>query len=168
MLFITDSSNAVEYTMINLLGMNLGGKPFEINKSNIDDAGLTISSKILAVGGSEDDLRSIYRASERELEILKTDIAELNDELQKKQGELETSIQELRQRMEEINQLNAEIDKQTGQLELLAGDIDIKQKDLAEKTILLRAQEERVSIRENEINTLNSEILANFLPWVYP
>lgn len=160
MLFITDSSNAFEYTMINLLGMNLGGKPFEVNKSNIDAAGLSISSRILAVGGSEEDLRSIYRASTHELEILKSEISGLNDELLRKQVELETSIRELNQRMEEINSLNAEIGRQTRQLDTLSGDIDMKQKDLAGKLALLQAQEDRISKREAEIHALNSEISA--------
>ena len=76
MLMVTDSSSTMEYTMINLLAMNLGGKSFEINKSNIVAAGLVISSRILAEGGSEEDLRTIYLESERELKRLKTDIAE--------------------------------------------------------------------------------------------
>ena len=160
MLFITDSSNAIEYNMINLLGMNLGGKPFEVNKSNIENAGLTISSKILAVGGSEEDLRAIYRASTRELEALKSEISGLNDELLRKQVELETSIQQLDQRTSEINALNAEIDRQTQQLGVLSGDIDVKQKDLADKLALLQSQEDRISKREEEIQNLNLEISA--------
>ena len=114
-LVVTDSSK-YEYSMINLLGMNLGGKPFEINKSNIDGAGLIISSKILAVGGSEEDLRRIYRESEKQLEQLTSDIAGLNEELLQKQAELEKTSDELRGRMQEIADLSEEIRQQTGQL----------------------------------------------------
>ena len=61
-LVVTDSANTNEFTMINILGMNLAGnKPFELNKLNIDDAGLKVDPKILFVGGNEDDLRDIYR-----------------------------------------------------------------------------------------------------------
>jgi len=142
-LFVTDSCKAAENTMINLLGMNLGGKPFKINKSNIEDAGLSISSKILAVGGSEDDLRSIYNASKRELENLKSDIEVLNVDLLQKKKELEKSMEALHMRMEEIDALNEEISKQTEDLDVLTDDIELKQKDLTEKLVLLRVQEGR-------------------------
>jgi len=144
--------------MINLLAMNLGGKPFEINKPNIDAAGLTVSEKILAVGGSEDDLRSIYRESERELEKLKLDISELNDELRQKEAELKNSMVELQLRMDEIDILNAEISRQTNQLDGLAVDVDLKQKDLIEKTGQLMQQEVRIAAMEEEIDQLNGEI----------
>jgi serine phosphatase RsbU (regulator of sigma subunit) len=158
MLMVTDSSSMIEYSMINLLNMNSRGKPFEINKSNIDASGLTISSKILAVGGSEDDLRMIYRESERDLEGLKSDIAGLNDELLLRQGELEKSLERLRQRTSEIKTLNEEIALQTGQLDGLSKDIDSKRDDLADKLLLLRRQENSIQLREEEVNTLNEEI----------
>lgn len=157
-LIISDSSSTLEYSMINLLRLSMGGKPFEINKSNIDAAGLAVSSRILAVGGSEDDLRTIYRASERELDSLRLDISKLNDELLDKQDALEQSIHELHQRMQEIELMNTEINEQTRQLEDLTRDVELRRKDLEEKQDQLTGQEVRVSQREEEINTLNREI----------
>ena len=157
-LFVTDSAKNTQYSMINLLGMNMGGEPFEINKSNIDAASLTVSAKILAVGGSEEDLRSIYKQSERELERLKSDISELNEELELKQRDLENSIGELNRRSEEINSLNQEISLQTRQLESLSSDIDARQRELAQKILQMQEQEVKVMEREKEIASLNTDI----------
>ncbi len=58
-LVVTDSAQNPDFIMINLLGMSLAGnKPFELNKLNIDNAGLEVDPKILFIGGSEDDLWS--------------------------------------------------------------------------------------------------------------
>ncbi len=157
-LIVTDSSNLYEYTMINLLSMNFGSDPFEINKANIEAAGLAVSAKILAFGGTEEDLREIYRASEEELAQRKSEIDELNEELQHKQTLLDSSMRALQQRMLEIDQLNGEIRLQTIQLDSLSDNVELKQQDLAGKIRLLDEQEGKIGAREAEISTLNEEI----------
>ena len=75
-LLITDSCLQYESIMLNLLALNRADqKSFELNKMNLDEAGLQVSQKILSEGGSEKDLREIYKQSEVELEKLKKDLA---------------------------------------------------------------------------------------------
>ena len=64
-LIITDSSMNYDYTMLNLLSKGMAGKPFEINKANIENAGLTLSYEILYFGGREEDLRFLVQESIR-------------------------------------------------------------------------------------------------------
>jgi serine phosphatase RsbU (regulator of sigma subunit) len=156
---ITDSCMENEFTMVNLLGMSLAGeKPFEINKPNIEEAGLSVSPKILLVGGSEDDLRDIYRELETEGDKMRAELDTLNKALDMKQWELAASVRELEIRSAEINRLIAEIDKQTKELTVLSDSVDLKELDLIEKIQLLGSQEELVRLREKEINNLNTLI----------
>jgi len=158
-LIVTDSLNKLDMTMINLLGMNLGGdKPFQLNKINIDKAGLMVSPKILFVGGNENDLRDIYRELEDEGNKLRADLDTLSRNLEQKQKELAESERQLEARSKEIGQLVHEIELQTEELTTLSDSVNLKQMDLVDKIRLLANQEDRIKLREEEINTLNSEI----------
>ena len=158
-LLVTDSCMDYASTMVNLLGMNLAGsKPFQINKNNIDKAGLEVSSKILLVGGSEDDLRDIYHELELEGDRMHEELDSLSTQLESKQRELVESEAELARSSREVDALVREIEVQTGQLTLLSDSIDLKQLNLTEKIRLLASQEEKVRGREKEINALNEQI----------
>ncbi|MFC2116043.1 YfiR/HmsC family protein [Bacteroidota bacterium] len=158
-LIVTDSAKTPEFTMLNILGMSLGGdKPFQLNKANIDKAGLSVSPKILLVGGSEDDLRHIYRDLAVERAKLNANLDGLNIELAQKQEELTNSERKLDERVEEINRLVSEIGQQTLELTKLSDSVQLKQMDLVEKIRLLETQEDRIKDREEEINVLNNDI----------
>ena len=160
-LLVTDSAKSSEFTMLNILGMNLGGdKPFNLNKTNIDNAGLVVSPKILFFGGNEDDLRDIYRELKIEEDKLMAELDTLNSELAQKQMELAESEKKLEERSEEVDRLIREIDIQTEALTTLSDSVDLKQMDLVEKIRLLADQEKRVKLREEEINELNTDIAA--------
>lgn len=157
-LIITDSAMNYEYTMLNLLDKSMAGKPFEINKANIDEAGLSLSNEILFVGGREDDLRLLVQESERLRGELAGHLDSLQNVLSDRQEELARTNLRLDQRTEEINQLNIEIDQQREQLTKLSNDVNLKQKDLEGKVRLLGSQEARIQEKEKEILELNGDI----------
>ncbi len=158
-LLITDSAKNTQYTMLNLLGMNLAGdKPFWINKTLIDRAGLKVSPKILLIGGNEEDLRDIYRELEAEGDRMRSALDTLNLELARKQKKLAESQQRIESQSIEVQNLVQEIDRQTAQLTTLSDSVDLKQMDLVEKVRLLGAQEERIKLRESEIEGLNRQV----------
>jgi serine phosphatase RsbU (regulator of sigma subunit) len=158
-LIVSDSAKVNSYSMLNLLGMNIAGeKPFQINKINIDQAGLMISPKILLIGGDEDDLRDIYRELEDEGNRMRAELDTVIDELDQKKVELESSERKLVLRSEEVQQLVREIEFQTEELTTLSDSVDLKQLDLIEKVQLLAAQEGRIKERESEIELLNRNI----------
>ena len=155
-LIITDSSANYNYTMLNLLGRSR--KPFEINKDNIDNAGLTVSYKILAVGGREDDLRLLVREAEKLLGVLSSNLDSIQNDLSERQEELAETSLKLDKRTEEIEMMNQAIDHQTEQLSHLSEDVDLKKLDLEQKIHLLGSQEERIQEKEQEILDLNRDI----------
>ena len=144
--------------MLNLLSKSMVGKPFEINKANIEHAGLTLSYKILSVGGREDDLRAVVQEWEGRMEALEKHLDSLQLALSLRQEDLAETSLKLENRNAEISHLNQAINEQTDQLSSLTDDVDLKQMDLEEKIRLLGAQERRISEKEQEISTLNKAI----------
>jgi serine phosphatase RsbU (regulator of sigma subunit) len=139
-LMITDSCPQFEFVMINLLTiLGRSNKPFEINNQNIHEAGLEVSPKILYIGGREDELRDIYRQSEKQLETVKNEIEILNKDLV-------VQYEKLEQRIREVDSLNQQIIGQKNELNLLTGNIRLQQKSLDEKTVQL--QEQEISLKE--------------------
>jgi serine phosphatase RsbU (regulator of sigma subunit) len=157
-LIITDSATNYDYTMLNLLSKGMAGKPFEVNKANIENAGLSLSYEILYFGGREDDLRLVVRESERLREELVSNLDSLQHELSIRQEELAETSLSLEQRTAEINNLNKAIDQQTEQLSNLSEDVNLKQMDLEDKIRLLGSQEKRIQQKEKEIIDLNQRI----------
>ena len=157
-LIITDSAMNYDYTMLNLLSKSMAGKPFEINKANIDNAGLSLSYRIMYVGGREDDLRLLVQESERLRGELAGNLDSIQNVLSERQGELAETSHKLEQRTAEINDLNKAINQQTEQLSNLTDDVDLKQMDLEGKVRLLGSQEERIQEKEQEIIEMNEDI----------
>lgn len=134
-LIVTDSCGQFENIMINLLATKgRVGRHFEINKQNINAAGLEVSQKILYEGLREDELREEYKESGKQIEIIRQELELLNTELAEQYAKLE-------RRRQEIDSLNKEITGQKHELNLLSEDIEQQQKSLAEKTVQLQQQE---------------------------
>lgn len=158
-LLITDSCGQFEFIMINLLTtLGSASKPFEINNDNINDAGLQVSPKILYIGGREDELRDIYKQSEKQLESVKKEIETLN-------RDLDVQYQKLERRRQEIDSLNHQINNQKNELSLLSDDISLQRKSLAEKTVQLQQQEiglkellSEISFQENQLKIQQDSI----------
>jgi len=150
-LLVTDSCEQYEYIMINMLALSSGGKPFELNKKNIDDAGLRVSQKILYVGGREEELREIYRISEEQLQLVKKELETLN-------AELNQQYEKLEQRKEEIDSLNRNIDHQKEEWKLLTTEISRQQQSLEERTIQLKKREEEFEKLKTEIQLIENQL----------
>lgn len=157
-LIITDSTANYNYTMLNLLSRTTEGKPFEINKANIDNAGLTLSNRILYVGGREDDLRFLVQESERLRRELAGNLDSVQNELAKRQEKLAETSMKLENRTAEIGFLNQAVDQQTAQLRNLSDDVDLRQMELEGKIRMLGLQEDAIRQKEQEITELNEEI----------
>ena len=150
-LLLTDSCEQYEYIMINMLALNAGGKPFELNKKNIDDAGLQVSQRILYTGGREEELREIYKISEQQLQLIEKELEALN-------RELISQYEELEDRRQEIDSLNLNIDHQKKELKLLSSEIISQQQSLEEKTALLLQQEKEFETLENAIQLIENQL----------
>ena len=160
-IFITDSCEQFDNIMINLLSTRgRTDRHFEINLQNINAAGLKVSQKILYDGLREDELRTEYRESGKQIVAIKQELEILNSELAVQYGRLE-------RRRQEIDSLNQEITGQKHELNLLSADINQQQNSLAEKTLQLQQQEaglneliREIDVQENQLKLQQDSILA--------
>ncbi|KPK85045.1 MAG: hypothetical protein AMS27_08395 [Bacteroides sp. SM23_62_1] len=166
-LLVTDSCQQYDYIMINLLALNTGGKPFELNKQNVDDAGLQVSQQILYIGGREDALREIYKISEEQLDQVKQELETRNEELENLNDELKLQYQQLDLRRREVDSLTRNIDDQKNELNMLSAEIHSQQQSLQEKNEQLLKQEEdfiklanEIKIKENQLRMQQDSIFA--------
>jgi len=151
-LMFTDSCKTPEYVMINLFDMMNPENRFELNQGNLSKARLTATDKLLLYGGTEEDLRTIYHASQKELNVVQESLAKQTRELEAQKAELEL-------RRNEIQNLNDEISVQRENLNHLASDIDAKQDSLNQKIIQLETQKSRIKQQETNIELQRQRLL---------
>ena len=150
-LIFSDSSSTLEYSMVNLLELDMPGSQFEINKDNIEKAGLKVPPKLLYYGGSEEDLRELYQSSEQKLSKVRQDLEQQTAALQKQREELE-----LKKR--EIQALSDEIAQQEAHLTAMAAQAKAKQDSLDRKTALLQAQSQQIEAQQANIESQYAQL----------
>jgi serine phosphatase RsbU (regulator of sigma subunit) len=151
-LFVTDSCMQFENIMINLLATTgRGERHFEINKQNINAAGLDVIQKLLYDGLREEEMRVEYKESGKQIEAIRQELDTLNAELAAQYFKLE-------QRRQEIETLNHEITAQKKELGSLSEDISLQQKSLDEKTAQLQEQQEGLNKLMREINFQENQL----------
>ncbi|MBW1916273.1 MAG: DUF4154 domain-containing protein, partial [Deltaproteobacteria bacterium] len=159
-LMITDSCLHYESIMLNLTPLNrTNKKTFELNKMNLDEAGLQVSQRILLLGGNEADLREIFKQTKQELEQLKEDLAEQKEDLRKLNEELGIKLFELELRRAEIVKLSSEIEVQQQELNQLAENISGQSQILARQNALLDKRELDMVEKEKQIELQNQRLL---------
>ena len=151
-LMFTDSCMNRDAIMINMLDIDMPGNQFEINTINLNKANLSVSTKLLFYGGSQEDLRGMLRATGRELSQVQEDLRKQKAALQKQREELELKKQE-------IEVLNDEITSQENHLESMTQEIGAKQDSLSQKTILLEKQIMRIQEQQADIENQNDQLL---------
>ncbi|MCB0584643.1 MAG: DUF4154 domain-containing protein [Phaeodactylibacter sp.] len=150
-LMFTDSCSTADETMVNLLALDMPGNQFEINKDNIDKARLYVPPKLLYYGGSEEDLREMYQASERQLSDVKAELEQQTAALKKQQKELET-------KKREILALNVEIALQEGNLESMIARATAQQDSLDQKIAMLEEQRSMIREQQADIDEQNARL----------
>lgn len=156
-LLITENCKDKQIVMINFLSSVEDTKVrFEMNKSNIVFAGLEPSSKIQLLGGSEIDIREMYRKSEeaslelrKQLESQKKDLKLQRETMLAQNKEIESQKRELALQQIQINNQNTSIINQKNELATLGVTIGNKEKELLLKTQALREQEKKIAQKES-------------------
>lgn len=162
-LLITDQSKEQEIVMINFLRPTKDKISFEINKANIIFARLEVKPKLLLLGGTEIDVRELYKKSEEASRELRKELSDQRLELEKKKAELRKQKQEIEEQKEQIreqkneivaqtkeigeqrvrlNRLQSAIGKQESVLKAKIDELETKQTEIAEKEKALLKQQE--------------------------
>ncbi len=169
-LMVTDQARSRDRTMINFLPLKDGKADFEINKANIINANLTITPDLLLLGGTEVDVASLYKESQRGLQRLKLQIDELSDSFRSKSQQIESLNQEIEnqnnelkiqkelfeaQRLQIIRQ-QEDMDASAKQLADVLREVESKQQTLDSKIELIRTQEQEIETQRKDIENRNA------------
>jgi serine phosphatase RsbU (regulator of sigma subunit) len=152
-LMFSDSCSNRNYTMINLLDLDMPGSQFEINKENLGKAHFSVPDKLLYYGGSEEDLRELVQASEQELSKTASELQQLTEASRKQREELE-------QKKQEVLALNKDINRQEKRLKGMIADAKAQQDSLDVKIALLQAQESMIQEQQANIEEQTIQLEA--------
>ena len=176
-LMVSDRARNKNQIMINFLPLFDGKADFEINKSNITNAGLNVAPDLLLLGGTDVDVASLYEQTQRTLRRFKSQITDLSESYNTKSKQIESLNQEILTRNQEIEDKSREIEIQkklfeeqmlrsklqqeqmdANEIELanVLEEVEVKQQTLDSKIELIRNQEDEISTQRAEIENRNA------------
>ncbi len=116
-LLISDRYDEKREVMINFIHEENNKIQFEINSKNSTEAGFTISPKLLLIGGTELDIRKLYKETEESLISERERAEEIEDELVSKLEEINSLTQRLKSLYKMIDSYQALIVTQLDSIE---------------------------------------------------
>ncbi len=171
-LLVSDNASQLLYIMINFKISSDNKLTFELNSENIENQGLKTLPKLLVLGGTELDVRKLYKLKEQELKAEKQKVKEQEQRLLRQQSLIDSQLVEIdRQnniidkrkraidslRMQIVNQQEV-LNKQNKNLELLHFDIAKKQNLLNKKMLQLQSQQDSIEKQKSLIEAQKSQI----------
>ncbi len=174
-LIVSNNSRQQKNIMINFINLSDNTIGFEINKKTISEQNLEILPKLLLLGGSELDIKELYKKQEIKLNEEKERVEKLKKELAVQKKLIENLNKEIKQKKHELTEQKNEIITQykkinEQKLALLKVETDIeeqkkllqdKMNELAEKQI--RIYETEKIINEQKEKVKKGKILLDSL-----
>ncbi len=159
-LLISNQCMDQKLVMINFLPKKEGNILFEINKKNIIDENLTAMPELLLIGGTEIDIRELYKEQEKELESEKEKVINREIEIKKQKEELQKQNEKIKEKNTEIDrqqilitEQQERIKDQKTELTKLFSEVKEQQRKLDNKIKILIKQEEEIKNQKNEVET---------------
>lgn len=150
-LIVSDNSQQKIYSMLNFQYIENNKISFEVNKTNILNQNLIILPKLIVLGGTELDLKTMYNLKEEELFKEKKIV-------EQQQIELFNQNQLLSIQKDSIKQQNLLIEKKKKSIDSLAFQANINFKSLTEKNLMLLKLKEDINLQKQILNQ-KSELL---------
>lgn len=185
-LFITDRHENKKEVMINFYHDESKKVKFELNSKNIKDAGISTSPKLLVLGGTELDIRELYKEVEQSLITEKEKTTSMERELIDKinvidtltdnlddlskfirsqkliisyqQKEIEIQKADLQNLQDELVTLNAETKEQQALLDIITTKLKEKNLNIKDLDSILLIKQIEYDSSINALNNLNNEI----------
>ncbi len=170
-LLITDQAGKQIYIMLNFVKKE-GKITFELNRKNIEDQNLKILPKLLLLGGTELDVKELYKQKEKELaeerqivqeqqeqlKVLQEKIAEQMIDIQKQSEIIEQKKKSVDSLLTQIKTQKKVLETQKQMLAQLQNSVKAQQKKLQEKTMLLMKQQDSIKVQKNRIAEQQKQI----------
>ena len=149
-LLITYRNDDQDHIMINLLLQDKTNQ-FQIQSSNLYDAKIVASEKLLSLGGNKIDLQGLYEKKVKELQKKQALLEQQEKVLKKREQELDSMRRELDKQVAENMEKSKQIEQQRLELE--------RQKQNAQK-LLEQVEQQKQILKQSQyiLNNLNTEI----------
>ncbi|MCD4795202.1 MAG: YfiR/HmsC family protein [Bacteroidales bacterium] len=164
-LVISNKSQQQELVMINFIYSAEKTIDFEINKKKISEQNLKILPKLLLLGGTEIDVKELYKEQEIELEEEKEKVEILIKKLERQKNliselniEIEQKLIELKKQQNEIIIQYKKINDQKKTLITVQNDVKEQRTLLSLKTNELIKKQYKINIKEKIIKKQNKKV----------
>jgi hypothetical protein len=160
-LLFTDNALDKRFTMINFI-TNQQSIKFEINKSNITHQNLTISPKILLLGGTEVDVATLYQKSQIELQKQQQLFKKMKEKFISLQNDIKLSTQQrlfLEQKIKSLDKQMFEHAKQLNmkQQNLKSQILKITETSQKYKVLLLKITKKEHNLQQQSLILIQFE-----------
>jgi len=159
-LVISNNSYSKSFIMINFLyDLTKSTRlSFETNKRNISANGMELDPSILLLGGTEIDLRNLYRISEDSLRKEKTKVEEQLKMIKNQELRIIEQLKDIEIQNDYIRIQKLSINDQNAILENLSIEIDNKLKDITNQSETLKTLNTEVSKKNKQLKKLINNI----------
>ncbi len=180
-LLITDNVDNQKFVMLNFIYNLENELSFQINKKTIAGHNLKILPELLLLGGSEIDIKKLYKEKEEELKVEKERVEQLRKEVEKQEAELKKQRLEVEELANKIAVKQEELKLQTAELkqEILKSkeqkkrlslihkkvfekenQLDQRNRDIAKQEKVINDQTKTVEDSKNKLSELDEEIIV--------
>ncbi len=154
-LLVSENCSESQYVMLNMVyDQKSESISFEINKANLIIENFTINPELLLLGGTEVDIRDMYRKMRQMLASEK----KIADSQRQKVDEQTKIINEQTNKIEEQNKVTEDLRKRTKELESVIENKEAKLQNIIEKTIrqndILEAKTQQLEQQKSEFTAL--------------
>jgi len=170
-LLISDFATNQLYIMLNFISNN-NKISFEINKKNIEEQNLNLKPKLLLLGGTDLDIRNLYKLKEEELQKQKELVFKQQLELNKQQAVIDSQLiaiksqnkiiklkkQQLDSLSNDLKNQKILLNQQQEKLAFFEQQVKQQQAILLEKMQILKSQEDSITNKNKWINKKNDQI----------
>lgn len=160
-LIITERAKDLNSSMINLVyNRKTDSYSFKVNNNNIENEGMKATPELLLIGGSENDLRELYKETRQELDkqLKKLESQKLLLEVQNR--EISSLNKEIEEKKVLLGVQKQELDKQENEFSKQNKMLDELQWDIESKKTLLQQNSEKIEEQNNIVLQLHGQILA--------
>ncbi|MEH6587055.1 MAG: YfiR/HmsC family protein [Halioglobus sp.] len=166
-LVVTDGADEYRFLMVNFTHPSKTRLSFELNRSNIVNAGMTLSKDMLLFGGSKLDVTAIYEETEAKLERARAVANEqeklLGDQrktIDRQQGEVTKKQRELSDLEGQLANIQSVLAQSESQLEQNAAALFEKENVLAEKEAYIESYSQKIERNLGRLQDQQEAILA--------
>ena len=150
-LFVSNGYKNQIYVMLNLIYLSKTQISFEVNKKTIEEQGLSLLPDLLLLGGTELDVRMLYKLKEEELALEQEKVSLQQEKIKEQQNHIN-------QQLELISTQNSDINKQNTEIQIQKKQIGKQEKNLF--GLLNEITLQSVNIREKEKVLIKQELEA--------